>query len=612
MTEAPAQQSTGFRRLHPLTPLLRGWKVFAAAVAIAAQQLYGDVEASWLAVGVAASIPVGHRLRLPLLAVHALPDRRRGPAARDGSPVPAVAAGPARPAAGGGRRTPAHRARPRARRAAPRGRRRIVVRGAAGLPLRAGRPGTARRAARAGGRPEPRHAGGTRGGPADRAGGSADQVATAHGRRDRHRRPRARPARPDRRSAGDLAAGPSPCRWRSASARPLFGPIIRHFDFTVADSPDGLRLRHGLLETRAQTVPPGRVQAVRIIEPLLWRSTRLVPGRGQHRGLRRRRAEPGLRAASRGAARGGLRHAAPGDARRGRLDGGDARRTAVARWVDPFAWRFKAAGADERVFVARRGRLRRETDIVPHERVQSARLTQGPLQRRLGLAIDPPGHDARARCSRQRHTAGRPRRGDLLDAEVGAGPAGRGCSAPPERWMSLPEPPAAPYGGRVSAALELTDPAFVDDPYPVFAQLRRAVAAALARADDAVAALTYALSNAVLRDRRIGRLWRDKQPAKPLRAVQPAAPPPDDGERAARPHPAAVAGHQGVRARAHRAAAAAGAADRRRPAGPGDEPRRVRPDRRLRRAAAGGRSSPSCSVCPRPTTTCSGRGRRRS
>ena len=49
----------GFRRLHPLTPVLRGWKVFAAAVAIAAQQAYGGLEMSWLLIGIAASIPLG-------------------------------------------------------------------------------------------------------------------------------------------------------------------------------------------------------------------------------------------------------------------------------------------------------------------------------------------------------------------------------------------------------------------------------------------------------------------------------------------------------------------------------------------------------------------------
>ena len=43
------------------------------------------------------------------------------------------------------------------------------------------------------------------------------------------------------------------------------------FGFTVRVSPDGLRLRHGLPEHRAQTVPPGRVQAVSLVQPLLWR-----------------------------------------------------------------------------------------------------------------------------------------------------------------------------------------------------------------------------------------------------------------------------------------------------------------------------------------------------
>ena len=43
------------------------------------------------------------------------------------------------------------------------------------------------------------------------------------------------------------------------------------FGFRVATSPDGIRLHHGLLTTRSQTVPPGRVQAVRVSQPLMWR-----------------------------------------------------------------------------------------------------------------------------------------------------------------------------------------------------------------------------------------------------------------------------------------------------------------------------------------------------
>ncbi len=44
-----------------------------------------------------------------------------------------------------------------------------------------------------------------------------------------------------------------------------------NFELTVSEARDGLRLRAGLLTTSAETIPRGRVQAVRMIEPLLWR-----------------------------------------------------------------------------------------------------------------------------------------------------------------------------------------------------------------------------------------------------------------------------------------------------------------------------------------------------
>ena len=43
------------------------------------------------------------------------------------------------------------------------------------------------------------------------------------------------------------------------------------YRFTVALAPDGIRVRRGLLSTVSETIPIGRVQAVRQIEPLLWR-----------------------------------------------------------------------------------------------------------------------------------------------------------------------------------------------------------------------------------------------------------------------------------------------------------------------------------------------------
>src|SRR5450755_1806014 len=44
------------------------------------------------------------------------------------------------------------------------------------------------------------------------------------------------------------------------------------FGTVVAVAPDGLRLRSGLVQTTAETIRPGRVQAVRLVEPLVWRA----------------------------------------------------------------------------------------------------------------------------------------------------------------------------------------------------------------------------------------------------------------------------------------------------------------------------------------------------
>ena len=65
----------------------------------------------------------------------------------------------------------------------------------------------------------------------------------------------------------------------------------------------------------------------------------------------------------------------------------------------------------------------------------------------------------------------------------------------------------------MSGALDLTEPAFVSDPYPVFARLRKESPLLWHEPTGQWLTLTHAVTNAVLRDRRMGRLWHDKQPA---------------------------------------------------------------------------------------------------
>jgi cytochrome P450 len=65
-----------------------------------------------------------------------------------------------------------------------------------------------------------------------------------------------------------------------------------------------------------------------------------------------------------------------------------------------------------------------------------------------------------------------------------------------------------------AAPLDLTDPAVVADPYPAFAVARAQAPVQWHEGLGLWLAFTHAEANAVLRDRRLGRIWSDKAPAE--------------------------------------------------------------------------------------------------
>jgi putative membrane protein len=81
-------------------------------------------------------------------------------------------------------------------------------------------------------------------------------------RRDGHRRRADRPAR-RRGVVLPFGLGIVLAVWRQFNGE--YGTV-------VAAAADGLRLRSGLVQTTAETIRPGRVQAVRLVEPLVWRA----------------------------------------------------------------------------------------------------------------------------------------------------------------------------------------------------------------------------------------------------------------------------------------------------------------------------------------------------
>lgn len=178
--------------------------------------------------------------------------------------------------------------------------------------------------------------------------------------------------------------------------------ITTDFNFRVAVSPDGVRLHYGMLETRAQTIPPGRVQAVGISQNPVWRPFGWyrvhvnVAGYGSDLGDNGSRTvllpagtldevmallglvfpDPGVENPFEVFAA-GLR--GPGDAE------GFVHSPPPARWIDPLTWRHNAFRATDTALLCRHGRIFRQLQVVPHERTQSLGLRQGPLMAALGL-----------------------------------------------------------------------------------------------------------------------------------------------------------------------------------------------------------------------------------
>jgi putative membrane protein len=164
--------------------------------------------------------------------------------------------------------------------------------------------------------------------------------------------------------------------------------VTGRYGFTVATSPDGIRIRRGLLSTVAETIPFRRVQAVRLVQPLLWRPfgwCRLVVD------------VAGVAGRDSGPQAGGLTKAllpvGPMSEARYlvRLVFGPglpelARPPTRARVKAPLSYHFLAAGHNQAMAVTVTGRVTKKTVYMKLEKLQSVRLTQGPVQRRLSLA----------------------------------------------------------------------------------------------------------------------------------------------------------------------------------------------------------------------------------
>ncbi len=186
------------------------------------------------------------------------------------------------------------------------------------------------------------------------------------------------------------------------------------FNFSANITHDGIRITSGLLALKSQTLPPGRIHAIRFIQPLLWRpfgwwqAEVTLAGHGvETSGNQKKQAADNLLlpvgtleqakvilqmairdlGASEGAAADRLLQAAFN----GKNSGSESKViftpcSEKAKILDPLARFRRAFAATATVLIYRDGWLRRKVTFAPHERAQSVTTSAGPLQRSLGLA----------------------------------------------------------------------------------------------------------------------------------------------------------------------------------------------------------------------------------
>ena len=175
----------------------------------------------------------------------------------------------------------------------------------------------------------------------------------------------------------------------------LFGFVSRRvtgqFNYTLSRREHGLRISRGLTSLTSQSLPARRVQAAQVSQSPVWRLLGLyridieVIGWGA---VTDNEDKSGvstilLPAGSMEQVQVALRAIWPrADFTTVELSPAPRR----ARWLHPFSGPFLRWGHDRYLVVSQHGWLVRRWQLVPHARVQSVRVAQGPVSRRLGLA----------------------------------------------------------------------------------------------------------------------------------------------------------------------------------------------------------------------------------
>lgn len=182
----------------------------------------------------------------------------------------------------------------------------------------------------------------------------------------------------------------------------VWAQISKSLRYSIAPTPDGVRITFGLFTTVTETLPPGRIHAVEVSQSILWRpfgwwtvkinrmSGQSVAQQASAQGQMFNTVLPvGTRADVERVLDLVLPDAPAADRplvwEHGVLGPvpGDPYRTMArrARWRRPLSWRRHGYVVTDHSLLLRRGRIWRKLTLVPLARLQGVGVSQGPVER---------------------------------------------------------------------------------------------------------------------------------------------------------------------------------------------------------------------------------------
>lgn len=238
--------------------------------------------------------------------------------------------------------------------------------------------------------------------------------------------------------------------------------FVGEYGFATAISEEGVRVTRGLLETRSETIPPSRVHAVSVSQPLLWRAFGWYRVEMSQASLREAGTSPSVAASTMlpvgtkeqalmavqlvipdlgvNDAASFLDRAVHGSRRNSSFISLPPR----AFIFDPLAYNRRGVTLTDTCVVSRDGWINRAATVVPFPRIQSFALQSGPIEQTLGLVTAVTGLVPGVVQQRIPHL--RARDAAMLAEEVQRESARRRDGEPPERWLARVRHVTTPEG----------------------------------------------------------------------------------------------------------------------------------------------------------------------